>query len=62
MPDSSNGLRRAVVDRVVVDELRDGLLRRQRSETFDLFGGRAEAGALDQVGGAVVAPVSRGNG
>ena len=60
MTDSSNGFR-SVLDRLVVDQLVDGLPRRQRREARDFLGRGAEAGALDEMRGAPVIPVGRGD-
>ena len=52
MPDSSNGFR-SRWDGVEVDEGVDRLPRRHRGEARDLLGRPAEAGALEEVRGAL---------
>ena len=60
MTDSSNGFR-SLRDRLVVDQLVDRLPRRQGRQARDLVGRGAEAGALDEMRGALGAPVARGD-
>ena len=52
----------AVVDRLVVDQMIDGFLRRHRREPFNLFGRPAEARPLEQMSSAIVTPIGDTDG
>ena len=63
VPHAGRVERREVVGHgLVVDEMGDRLRRRHRRKPRDLLRGAAEAGALQEMGGEIVAPVGIGDG
>ena len=51
-----------VLDVLIADQMADGFLRRHGGQGLDLFGRAAEAGAFQQMRGAIVIPIVVGDG